>query len=124
MRPVCASNPEYMLAAMCSQYATSLDPSVHCADSAAHRAGQRSRRICVVRTAAVRFQRAMPLVYALSSTGTWYSSGPITPSMWWRPSVPRRTREAQKRAVSTMSSAPASSANASSPVARQYCQQA
>ena len=70
------------------------------------------------------FQRAMTLVKALSSICSWYSSGPMTPRMWQRPSASGLARLAQNRAVSSRISAPASSRKPSSPVACQYCQTA
>ena len=58
------------------------------------------------------FQRAITLVKALSSMCSWYSSGPMTPRMWNAPSLSRTARLAQKRAVSSRISAPASRRNA------------
>ena len=66
------------------------------------------------------FQRAITFVKALSSTSSWYSSGPMTWRMCRPPSAPASAREAQKRAVSSRISAPARRKNSSSPVARQY----
>ena len=60
------------------------------------------------------FQRASRFVYALSSTASWYSSGPTTTRMWQRPSRSRAARDAQKRAVSSISSTPMSTMNSSS----------
>ena len=66
------------------------------------------------------FQRASTLVYALSSTPSWYSSGPTTTRTWYRPSRSRAARETQNRAVSSSISTPMLAMNASSPVAFQY----
>ena len=65
------------------------------------------------------FHRAMTLVKALSSTSSWYSSGPMTWRMCRLPSASGAAREAQNRAVSRMISAPAERKNSSSPLARQ-----
>ena len=46
------------------------------------------------------FQRAMTLVNVLSSTPSWYSSGPMTVRTWYVPLRSRVARLAQKRAVS------------------------
>src|SRR5262249_7617137 len=67
------------------------------------------------------FQRAITLVKALSSTSSWYSSGPITWRMCRLPSTSATARDAQNRAVSSRISAPARRKKSSSPVARQYC---
>src|SRR6185437_10196324 len=69
-------------------------------------------------------ERAGMLVKALSSTSSWYSSGPTTWRIWRRPSDSGTAREAQNRAVSSTISAPARTKKSSSPVARQYCQTA
>ena len=50
---------------------------LHRAHSSAVTDGLRTMRTC--RRRGRRFHRASTLVYALSSTGSWYSSGPITP---------------------------------------------
>ena len=44
--------------------------------------GQRSATSRATSAATCRFHCASPLVYALSSTVSWYSSGPITPRIW------------------------------------------
>jgi hypothetical protein len=46
---------------------------------------------------------------ALSSTFSWYSSGPITPWMWPRQCSSGSIRDAHQRAVCTISSAPRAS---------------
>src|SRR5208282_5173554 len=82
---------------------------------------QRVRITSMVSSPRLIFQRAIALVKALSSTSSWYSSGPITWRICRLPSASVTARDAQKRAVSSRISAPASMKNASSPVARQYC---
>ncbi len=66
--------------------------------------------------AARRFQRAITFVKALSSTSSWYSSGPMMPRRWTLPSASRSSREAQKRAVSMSRRRPPPLAKVSSPL--------
>src|SRR6516225_3153530 len=51
-------------------------------ESARHCSGHRSATSLVTSSPTSRFHCARPLVYALSSTVSWYSSGPITPRIW------------------------------------------
>ena len=106
------------------QSASSSSPSASFSRSAAARSGQRARSRSIVSSARAMFQRAITLVKALSSTSSWYSSGPITWRMCRRPSASATARDAQNRAVSSRISAPACRRKSSSPVARQYCQTA
>ena len=49
---------------------------------ACHGPSQRSATKFAISAATSRFHCAMPFVYALSSTVSWYSSGPMTPRIW------------------------------------------
>ena len=53
----------------------------------------------------------MTFVYALSSTDSWYSSGPMTPLICAVRPVPTSIREAQYRAVSRSIRRPGPAAN-------------
>jgi len=103
------------------QSASSGSPSASRFQSAAARSGQRARITSIASSPRAMFQLAITFVKALSSTSSWYSSGPITCRKCRLPSGSSTARDAQKRAVSNRISAPASRKNASSPVARQYC---
>jgi hypothetical protein len=85
----------------------------------APRSGHLSRRRAATSIARRIFHCAITLVKALSSMCPWYSSGPSTSRIWRWPSASGWARLAQNLAVSNRISAPASSRNPLSPVARQ-----
>src|SRR5262244_4457156 len=105
--PVAGSRPVTMRAVASRQSASSSSPSASFSRNAAAWLGQRSRNTSIVSSPRAMFQRAITLVKALSSTSSWYSSGPITCRMWRLASASDTARDAQSRAVSNMISAPA-----------------
>src|SRR5262245_15661739 len=93
--PVAGSMPTTMRATASRKSASSSSPSASFSRSAAAWSGQRTRSRSTASSARAMFQRAITFVKALSSTSSWYSSGPITWRMCRLLSASATARDAQ-----------------------------